>query len=439
MTEFADAPIDHAAAAALSAQGLSLVLVDTTDAMQFEAWLRADARGFHGAEPSGENIAESIATVADRRTTGVWDHGIAGEALPIATVSSWPVAITVPGHTTVDAWAISSVTVSPTHRRRGIARQLLEGELRTAHALGLPMAALTVSESTIYGRFGFAPAAFATNLTIDTSRARWTGPSAPGRIVFLSRTQFRAEVAAMHERVRLDSPGQIPAWGGRWDQLSGLAHDDAQKSASLRAVRYDDSDGVVRGLALYRVTEPSGDSTGDFAKHTLTVEYLSHETDEAYSALWRYLLEVDLVGKVTAVHRPVDEPVLWNIGDRRAAVQSTWDHLWLRILDVAAALESRGYAAAGRLVLSVDDELGYAAGHYAIEVDGSGVARVTQAEARDAPSIRLGIDSLSALYLGGVSATTLASAGLLSGEPAHVALLDAMFHSSRVPWLSIWF
>ncbi len=434
-------PIDADAAAVLASRGLNLALVDTSSAADFEAWIRADVRGFHGAEPTDSAIAHSIAGLADRRTTGVWDTGSPDSALPVATVSSWPVDMTVPGERTVEAWAISSVTVSPTHRRKGIARALLEAELRTAHTLGMPMATLTVSESTIYGRFGFAPAAFATDLTIDTTRAKWVGPNGTGSLHFITRDQFRVAAAAMHERLRLVSPGQIGVWDRRWDQLAGLIDDDPSKNANLRAVRYDDQHGATRGLALYRVLEGSTDAAGDFARHTLTVEHLSHETDDAYSALWRFLLEMDLVGSVKAVLRSVDEPVLWNLSDRRGATQSTWDHLWLRILNVRDALQARGYSAEGRCVLHVEDDLGYAAGTFLLEVDGAGEARVTAGGDVDdtVASVSLPVSALSAIYLGGVSATTLAAASLITGSQEALARLDAMFHSPRAPWLSIWF
>ena len=436
MTEFANVPIDQASATSLAVNGLRLALVNTSDHAQFETWLRADSRGFHEPEFSAETIAHHVAGLADRRTTGVWDDSTIDAATPVATVSSWMVDMTVPGRRTLEALAISSVTVAPTHRRKGIARALLEGELRTAHQRGIPMATLTVSESTIYGRFGFAPAAFAANLEIDTKRAIWTGPTPDGRVNFITRSQFRIDVAEMHERVRLDSPGQIPAWGLRWDQLAGIADDDKNKGADLRAVRYDDTDGHARGLALYRVTE----NAGDFSGHTLTALHLSHETDDAYFALWRYLLEMDLVRTLKAVHRTVDEPVVWNISDRRAASQSTWDHLWLRILDVPASLEARMYAGEGRCVLRVEDELGFAAGTYLLEVDASGTARVTTGfDGDDSISVSLPITSLSAVYLGGVSASTLSSAGLLAGTAESVATLDSVFHSARAPWLSIWF
>ncbi|MDJ0335075.1 MAG: GNAT family N-acetyltransferase [Rhodoglobus sp.] len=440
MTELIKAPLDQISSTTLASKGLELALVDTSHPAEFEAWLRADVRGFHGSEPSSETIALSIAGLADRRTTGVWDSSVPHASLPVATVSSWPLELSVPGRRKIDAWAISSVTVSPTHRRKGIARALLEAELRTAHTAGVPMATLTVSESTIYGRFGFAPAAFATDLTIDTTRARWIGPDVPGRVHFITREQFRMDVATMHERMRLDSPGQIVGWDRLWDRLAGLTDDDPSKNANLRAVRYDDQHGKVRGLALYRVVGDSSDDAIDFARHTLTVEYLSHETDDAYSALWRYLIEMDLVGTVRAGLRSVDEPLSWNLSDRRAATLSTWDHLWLRILNVKETLEARSFSCEGRCVLRVQDDLGYAAGTFLLDVDGAGVGRVTaHSDSDDADVISLPVSALSALYLGGVSATTLAAAGIIVGAEESVARLDALFHSSRAPWLSVWF
>ncbi|CAN5181285.1 GNAT family N-acetyltransferase [soil metagenome] len=426
-------PIDEASAAALTVHGLRLGLVDTADAAAFTAWLRADHRGFHQAEAGDEVIAASLTGLAYRRTTGVWDESARDAASPVATVNSWTAGMTVPGGGRVDAWAISSVTVAPTHRRKGIARALLEAELRTASAMGIPLATLTVSESTIYGRFGFAPAAFANELTIDTRRAAWTGPASPGRLHFLSPAEFRAELPALHERIRGTGVGQLDAWDLRWDGLAGIITDDKERAKSLRAIRYDDPDGTLRGLALYRVSggEP------DYAAHTLTVEYLASESDDAYAALWRYLLEVDLVSTVKAYDRPVDEPLVWQVADWRAVKQAPYDHLWTRILNVAAALGARTYAAPLETVIDIADDLGFTAGRYSVSVvDGS--ATVTRT---DAPAdLALRINELSALYLGGVSAAALAAAGRISElSPGALAALDVAFRTNRAPWLSFWF
>lgn len=250
--------------------------------------------------------------------------------------------------------------------------------------------------------------------------------------------QLRAQLPVLFDRVRLASPGQLEVWGLRWDQITGLVSDDKDRAKNLRAVRYDGAAGEAQGFALYRVT--GGDE--DFTAHSLEVEYLLSATDDAYAALWRYLLEVDLVSEVKAHLRSVDEPLRWQISDQRAAKVWTWDHLWLRILDVKASLEARSYVADGRIVLDVTDEFGFAAGRYLVLV-GSGAATVTRldGEAPDgAAALSMTVNELSALYLGGVPATTLVAAGRMTElSPGAAQPFDTVFRSPRAPWLSVWF
>ena len=111
----------------------------------------------------------------------------------------------------------------------------------------------------------------------------------------------------------------------------------------LRAVRYADAGGTTRGIAVYKLAE-EGD---DFTKHELELHYLLSETADAYAALWRFVLEHDLVSVVKAPLRSVDEPLRWMIADQRGAKVETTEHGWLRILDVPAVLAARTYAASG--------------------------------------------------------------------------------------------
>ena len=117
--------------------------------------------------------------------TGIFDPAAPMPAAPVATIASWIGELTVPGGRGIPSCAISAVTVAPTHRRRGIARAMLEGELRTAAAAGIPLAMLTVSESQLYGRYGFAPAAASASWHIDVKRAVWIGPRPGGRVDFV--------------------------------------------------------------------------------------------------------------------------------------------------------------------------------------------------------------------------------------------------------------
>ena len=439
--DFRNLPVDTDSAERLASQGLRLGLVDPTDADAFGAWLQADARGFHDSRTSDETVAAHVRGLADRRTTGVWDDTGADAASPVGTVSSWPSELTVPGQTSVTGWAISSVTVAPTHRRKGVARALLEAELRTADELGVPLAMLTVSEATIYARFGFAPSAMAATWTIDTRRARWAGPVASGRVQFVSPEQLRREGPALVERVRLSVPGEIEHWDYLWDRMLGLGDGaDAERAKHLRVVRYDDASGAAQGFAIYRFT----DQERDFSSHGLDLHYLVAATDDAYAGLWRYLLEMDLVGELTASLRSIDEPVYWQIEDARAARKTReGDHLWVRILDVKASLEARRYSAPGHIALEVADPLGFAAGSFVLEIAEDGRATVEPFEG-DAPdgaaAVSLTVNELGALYLGGVSAVSLARAGRIAElRPGSAEGLDASFRSVVAPWLSIWF
>lgn len=427
--EYLLAPVDEKSKQRLADSGLRLDLIDKTDRAQFAAWSEAVSRGFLGPADTEEKLEQRIGYFGARRMSAVWDETGADSATPVATIDVWAADLTVPGRRSVPAWAISAVTVAATHRRRGIARALLEAELRTAASLDFPVAMLTVSESTIYGRYGFAPAAFARDLSIDTRRARWTGPQASGRVHFVTRDQLLADGHALVERMRLAAPGQIEYGGVLWDRQLGLLAGDEQ-AKNLRFVRYDDSEGIAAGFAIFSIAE----NEENFSNNELKLHYLVTATDDAYAGLWRFLLEYDLVTKVTASLRPVDEPLHWMIADYRAVRSSEEDHLWTRILDVKAALESRTFATSGRIVIAVTDALGFASGTWALTVDSTGSAVVERTDAPADATMTAG--ELAALYLGGVSAELLARAGRLTGDAGAV---DALFRSPVAPWLSIWF
>lgn len=440
LAPFQSIPVPHRHQEALAEQGLRFGLVDLADERQCAGWLQADMRGFYAPAPADSEVADRFTPFRDSRLSAVWDDAIPAPEIPVATVSSWPTRLTVPGDRDVEGWAISSVTVAPTHRRRGIARGLLEAELAAARGQGSPVAILTVSESTIYGRFGFAPAAFAADLTIATRRARWTGPVAPGRVHLVDRAALRAQAPEIEARARRGVPGEIDRWDRLWDRMHGLTEDTAKDAPALRAIRYDDPDGTPQGFALYRVKE-QGD---DFTQHLVTVTELVAATDDAYAALWRYLIELDLVSEVRIGLRSVDEPLRWLVADARSIrTTAVTDHLWVRILDVPAALAARGYAAADSLVIEVDDPYGYAAGRYLLTTTAEGaatVAELTGSAPEGAAHLALGAAELGALYLGGVSALTLLAAGRVQERtPGAAARAEALFRSPVAPRLSIWF
>lgn len=417
----------------LAGRGLVVRRVDDALRTETDPWLEAVSRGFLGGERTDVQRDAFFAHTAYRRKIGVFDETAPQPDVPVATFASWAAELTLPGGT-VAACAISSVTVAPTHRRRGILRSVMTGELRTAVERGLPVAILTVSESTIYGRFGFAPAALAAQWTIDARRARWVGPDAPGRIDFVTRAQGREIAAALHERVRAQTPGEIDMPGGHSDRFFGTRA-DVEKAEELRVVQYRSATGDVDGVALYKVTE----NEHDFAASTVDVLLLVAATDEAYAGLWRFLLTMDLIATVRAGELSVDEPLWWMIADQRAATVTVRDHHYTRILDVPAALSARTYDVADTVVLDVADPLGIASGVFLLTTDADGTAAVELVDEPPVgvPTVTLGVAELSALLLGGVSPVTLARAGRLVADDAPA--LARLFASTVPPRLSFWY
>jgi predicted acetyltransferase len=422
-------PVDETSASDLAARGLAYRQVEG-DGADFDHFLQAVSRGFLDEAPTDAQIADSRDALSERRLVGVFDPAGAHPERPVATVDSWPTELTVRPDSTLAAWAISAVTVAPTHRRRGIASALITGELRTARAAGFPVAALTVTEATIYGRWGFSPAVFTADVKIDTARAGWAGPHPQGRLDFIDQAEIPARLGALHERARLQRPGQVRGWPGLWRRTAGLrpGADDTRK---IRAVVYRDR-GEDRGILVYVL----GHGEGGFARHVLEVRTLVAVDDDATAALWKYAIEHDLVASVTASLQPVDAPVRWLVADRRAVTVEVTDHEWLRILDLPRVLEARAYPAPAAVTLAVADPLGYAEGTWDVRI-ADGRARVTPT---DGPAdVHAGVGEVASALLGGVSWNALAAAGRVRGDARALGALDAAFAAPVPPTLGIWY
>lgn len=434
--DFRTAPVDERSAATLAAKGLEFRLIDRGDRDAMERYVQAEMRGFLGSTMSQGPLDAHVAEFGEnRRNVAVYDPHGADPLAPIATTNAWPGPVTLPGGREIDAWAVSGVTVAPTHRRRGIQRQLMEGELRTARDLGLPMAMLTVSESSIYGRYGYGVAALAAEIKVSTRCLTWTGPQPDGRLDFVTVREWRDAAAELFERTRLRHPGEVRPFPLRWDQAAGFVSEDGDKSASRRAIQYRDAAGAVRGLALYKVDE--GTTPEDFTAHEAQIITMIAETDDAYAALWRCFIEMDLVTTIRYDLGTADEPVRWMVSNFRAVEVKPFDMQYLRILDVPRVLEARGYEAPGEVSFEVSDDLGFAVGAWRLRSDGSAA---TVEPAAGAPDVSLRIVELSSIVLGGVSVETLRAAGRIREHtPGAARTLAQVMSTSQTPAISSWY
>lgn len=421
-------PLDQPAHEKLAAQGLDYRLVREDELGDY---LRGKQRGFLGPEPTDESIDNERAALGNRRLVGVYDES-AVQPLPVATVMSWETPLTIPAGQ-IPMWAITGVTVAATHRRRGIARNMLEGELRAAKSAGFALAGLTVTEATIYGRYGFMPAAPVQGYSVDVRRAGWGSYEPTARVLFVDRAQLAQDLAELHESTRGARIGDIAGWDRRWHQIAGLVP-DAEKPGQIRGVRAVDAEGRLVGAMAFTIADGA-----DHASHVFRIGHLVTATPDARAALWRFALSYDLVGTVTAELQPLDEALPWLVNDRRAITQTVRDHGWIRILDVPEALARRPLAGPVGARVRVTDPLGLAAGEWTLlHVGGNGlqVAPMGEGERVD---VTMDIGALSAAYLGAVRLEELAAVGRVRGDLAKIGELSDALRTDRSPHLSIWY
>jgi predicted acetyltransferase len=339
--------------------------------------------------------------------------------LPAAADQLLPM-ITVPG--------VTAVGVQPTHRRRGLLTAMMRRQVRDYRERGSLLSILTASEGAIYGRFGYGLASSFQSVAVNTRQAavRDDAPEG-GRIRLLEVDDARKVLPEIHDQARRRRPGEInrlPAW---WDRYFDDPEKDREGGGGQFHAVHESARGRPDGWITYRYHTSWGHG---LPAHRVDLRGLIALDQVAHASLWRYLLNLDLVGDLTATLLPVDEPLRWLLTDpRRMRVTDVGDHLWVRLIDVPGALGARGYSAEVQLVLDVRDE-----GRFRLETGPtSGSCRAARKGER--VDLALGLSELGAVYLGGVRPSVLAAAGRVNEERAGaLARADAAFGSPIAPY-----
>ncbi len=378
----------------------------------------ACVQGF-GATRFSEDSAEREKTVWELDRTWVAEDG----DRYVATATSYSFEMTVPGGARVPVAGVAQVAVLPTHRRRGLLREVLGAVLAQAADKGEHYAILNASDSGIYGRFGFGQGDRALRVELDTDHAEFVVPPGPGQVRLVDAHEAHDVLAELYERVGRARPGAV----GRTDAWWRLVlHDEA----SWRGIGnpfvavHEDEAGEPDGYAIYRSIE-----TWDrgHANGTVEVRELEAVSSAVENDLWQYLCGIDLRTRVVAYPRPVDEPLPWRLRQsRRAWVTAASDLLWVRPLDVAACLAGRRYAVEDGFVLEVGDaSRPDQAGCYRVD-GGPEAARAGRVET--APDLSLDVAVLGSLILGGIDAGELAAAGRITEHtPGAAARAERFF------------
>ncbi|WP_043673127.1 GNAT family N-acetyltransferase [Streptomyces xylophagus] len=394
-------------------------------------WIRALNTGFlRTPTVSDAELADRSTYIDPSRTLGAFDAGRC-----VATFRSFPQELTAVGGTPVPADAISNVTVTATHRRRGLLTRMMAQDLAAAKERGDVVATLIAAEYRIYGRYGFGPATSITEWEIDVTRAgldpRWSAPEDGGRIDLVDGEDVRKLGPELHERLRRTRPGAITR-DDRWWQVNtgAISLSRASWTEPFYAV-YRAPGGEVEGLAAYTCDDTWTDAKQP--QDTATVKGLIATTPAAERALWYHLCSIDWVAKVKSGGRAPDDLLPLLLPDPRAATITTQaDWLWVRVLDVVRAMEARSYEGEGTLVFEVADAAGLAGGRYRLAASAQGASCVPTTESAE---LTLDVRELGTLWLGDESAERLAALGRVREERAGAArVADALLRTSRRPW-----
>jgi predicted acetyltransferase len=394
-------------------------------------WVECLYTAFHGNAPAAEVAAyrtEVLGQDYSRTLAAVEQSHIVG------TYESFPAELTLPGGTCLPTNAISSVSVLPTHHRRGLLRRMIDLDLRNAIERGEAASILLTSEYPIYGRFGFGPATERAEYTFHPAQARFLGAT-PGKINLVKPADLREIAPALFDRFRVTRPGQIDRHPRTWDRRLGLRPTSwGPKERTVRCATYTTLGGEAEGYLCYRSGEESADQRG-----VVELTELIAISSDAYLGLWRYCAELDLVGEIKAAMRCVDEPLPWLLDNPRVALQMTrqTDYLWVRPMDVPRLLGTRRYAASDRLVLEVRDPLELSGGRFRLEGGPEGATCQATEQSAD---VQLGMTALGAISLGGVHPHVLSEAGLVEElRPGALAAAERLFPWPITPWCSTFF
>lgn len=346
----------------------------------------------------------------------------------IGIAKSVDTELVVPGGKQVPTAAVTSIGVRSDRTRRGVATGLIHAQLAEVAERGMPLAALHASEAVIYGRYGYGVATQERTFSIDRPRARMRTKATTGRIELHElddATRMMPELYAPHAAARTGMITRPSYLWPMWDAFYRRAKTDI-----MRLAVYHGIDGV-EGYASYRIHNP-WPSVGEAV---LSIEDMNVASDEAFRGLWQYLLGVDLVDRIDVACRPVDEPIEPMLADSRAcATKHLGDDLWLRLVDVQAALEARSYRGQGSVVIDVEDT---------VLADNRGRYLVSAADVQrtDEPAgLRLDVDVLAMLYLGAWRPSDLVRAGrIAAADTTAVAAADELFATDRAPWCGTFF
>jgi predicted acetyltransferase len=373
------------------------------------------------AEPlSDEHYERTIKTLPRERFYAAYENGV-----PIGTAADFPFRLTIPGGE-LAAGGVTWVGVLPSHRRRGILTQLMRRELDDIHERGEPLAILWASEAAIYGRFGYGIAAPTVQMGADHARfALRDKQPGQGRVRIVSLDDALEQCMHVYDTVRPSVPG-FTARSAEWWQTGRLADpEEWRRGASPKYAAIVELDGSPVAYALYRIKQ---NWEHGFSQSEMRLVETLAVSPVAERELWRFVFGIDLIARVEGRLDPAS-PLFLMVVDPRSLHLRVSEGLWLRLVDVEAALAGRSYANDDEVVLEVRDEFcPWNAGRWHVGRDG--VSRT-----QDDADLELDVADLASVYLGAFSFARLAAAvRVREARDGAIARADGLFRTDRPPY-----
>lgn len=392
--------------------------VESASAADWDAIWQFFNTAFH-LPPDDEEKASEARLYEPQRGLLVRDGGQV-----VAHAAAYSRELTVPG-AVLPAAHVSLVAVAATHRRQGLLRRLMTRQLRDVHDAGREaIAVLWASEGRIYPRFGYGLATQRLHLSIDTHEVGPPPPVGPVRVA--SAASCQAELAELYDRLRPDRPG----WSSRderwWRHL--LRNTQSKDGPSEQwAACYAGPDGL-EGYATFRTRSNWSDW---IPQGEVKVEQVVAATGQAYTALWRFLLTIDLTRTVSYSFAALDEPLQHLVEEPRQLRGRLLDGLWVRLVDVPRALAARRYATDIDTVLEItDDLLPENSGRWRLSAGPTGAECTRTSEPAE---LACDVRDLGAVFLAGTPLTALAAGRVREVRPGALARASIAFGWHRQP------
>ena len=375
---------------------------------------------YFGNRSTEENASDFAQWIDLERAHAAWE----GDRI-VGGTAAFGFQMSVPGGS-VPAAGVTVVGVLPSHRRRGILTALMRVQLDDCRARGEPAAFLWASEGTIYPRFGYGLASRIGSMRLSTDRTRFAQPFESRGVVRLVDAAEAARVfPPLYEQVFAQRPGMAARTQAWWE--TRRLRDNPSQPTPPKNLALLELDGEPAGYVIYKVKQDWHGA--GFSKGTVEVIEAIAPTPEATRELWRWILDFDWTSEFTCSFLPLDHPLFLLLAEPRRLEFQLNDGVWVRLLDVEAALAARTYAAVEQVVVELTDAfMPDNAGRWSIGPDG---ASRTDA----AVELALDVTGLASVYLGEFAFADLVR-GLRAYEltPGAADRADALFRTTVAPW-----